>query len=49
MKLIVTDAQKGIFWEEQSEPEHLDDCMKNVTVYEDIHYQAFDGFGGAFT
>lgn len=49
MKWIVTDAQKGLFWQEQPEPPAHDDCMKQVTVYEDARYQTFDGFGGAFT
>lgn len=49
MEWIVTDAQKGLFWKEMPNPETLDDCMKNVTVYEDARYQVFDGFGGAFT
>lgn len=49
MKLIVTDAKRGLFWQEQPEPAALCDCMKNVTVYEDMRYQTFDGFGGAFT
>lgn len=49
MKWIVTDVRRGLFWQEQPQAERLDDCMKNVTVYEDARYQTFDGFGGAFT
>lgn len=47
--LIVTDLQKGIFWEQREAREAPLDAVHQVSIYPDIRGQMFHGFGGAFT
>lgn len=48
--VITTDAGKKQFWEEQElAAAAVEDCMHVVNVYPEVNFQAFRGFGGAFT
>lgn len=50
MKLIVTNAEKNIFWEEQTLAKlPVKDCMHVVNLFPELKGQTLKGFGGAVT
>lgn len=49
MKIILTDLKNDLRWQEKSIENDKLDCIHQISVYPNVRYQRFEGFGGAFT
>lgn len=47
--LTTTDLQAGLRWHETELESGPVDCVRQVSVYPELRFQPFQGFGGAFT
>lgn len=49
MKMILTDLENGMRWQEKDLETGELDCVHQISVYPNVRGQRFEGFGGAFT